>query len=196
MTAIHTGTIDRKRPTPLAALCFLALLFMSFAASAQDDVRIGYVDMKRLFETAPQVVNAREALDREFRPRNEALIADEARLEDMQEELAAATGADAEQQFEMEREVRNLQRSIERRREDLREELRFRLNARKNSLEETIDIAVREVARDGNFDLILTSPVAYAADRIDITDRILDWLEADFENETENETDTQEPPSQ
>lgn len=192
MTAIHTGTIDRNRPARPAALCFLALVFMSLAASAQEDVRIGYVDMKRLFETAPQVVNAREALDREFRPRNEALIADEARLGDMQEELAAATGADAEQQFEMEREVRNLQRSIERRREDLREELRFRLNARKNALEETIDIAVREVAREGNFDLILTSPVAYAADRIDITGRILDWLEADFENET----DTQEPPSQ
>lgn len=191
MTAKHTCANDRNRPLWSAALCALVLSFLSLAAFAQEDVRIGYVDMKRLFETAPQVVGAREALDREFRPRNEALIADEARLEQMREELAAATDADAEQRFEMEREVRNLQRSIERRREDLREELRFRLNARKNELEETIDIAVRQVARENDFDLILTSPVAFAADRIDITDRILSWLEADFENET----DTQAPSS-
>ncbi len=160
----------------------LGLLLLCSAAAAQD-IRIGYVDMKRLFDAAPQVVNAREALEQEFSPRNETLLADEARLERMEAELAESTGLSDEERFEMEREIRNLQRSIDRRREDLTEELRFRTNAEKKSLEETIDVAVNQIAEAGEFDLILTSPVAYASDRIDVTDRVLQWLEEDFRSQ-------------
>lgn len=159
------------------AVLGLALLC---AGAFGQDLRVGYVDMKRLFEAAPQVVNAREALDREFSPRNQSLLADEARLERMEAELVEATDLSDEERFEREREIRNLQRSIERRREDLAEELRFRTNAEKKALEETIEVAVQQVAEAGDFDLILTSPVAYASDRIDVTDRILQWLEEDF----------------
>lgn len=148
-----------------------------------EEIRIGYVDMKRLFDSAPQVLTAREALDREFRPRNEAVLADEARLDRMQRELAESDNLDPERRFDMEREIRNLSRSIDRRREDLGEELRFRTNAEKKALEETIEVAVRQVATEGDYDLILTSPVAFAADSIDITDRILEWLENDFRSQ-------------
>jgi len=158
------------------ALC-LALLC---AGAFGQELRVGYVDMKRLFEAAPQVVNAREALEREFNPRNQSLLADEARLERMEADLAEATELSEEERFERERAIRNLQRSIDRRREDLAEELRFRTNAEKKALEETIEVAVQQVAESGEFDLILTSPVAYASDRIDVTDRILQWLEEDF----------------
>lgn len=171
------GTSSRARIFVLGLLLLLCV-----SASAQD-LRIGYVDMKRLFDSAPQVVNAREALDREFSPRNESLLSDEARLERLEAELAEATNLTAEERFEREREIRNLQRSIDRRREDLAEELRFRTNAEKKALEETIEVAVQQIAESGNFDLILTSPVAYASDRIDVTDRVLQWLEDDFRSQ-------------
>ncbi|HSH27700.1 MAG TPA: OmpH family outer membrane protein [Wenzhouxiangella sp.] len=160
----------------------LGLLLLCSSVAAQD-LRIGYVDMKRLFDAAPQVVNAREALDQEFSPRNESLLADEARLERMEADLAEAGDLSAEQRFEIEREIRNLRRSIDRRREDLAEELRFRTNAEKKALEETIEVAVNQIAEAGEYDLILTSPVAWASDRIDVTDRILQWLEEDFRNQ-------------
>lgn len=147
---------------------------------AQDSVQIGYVDMERLFDNAPHVVAAREALDQDFRPRNESLLADEARLDRMRRRLAEAQDLDAEARFDMEREIRNLSRSIDRRREDLSEELRFRTNAEKKALEETIELAIREVANNGNYDLILSSPVAFASAAIDITDKVLEWLEEDF----------------
>ncbi len=160
----------------------LGLLLLCSSVAAQD-LRIGYVDMKRLFDAAPQVVNAREALDQEFSPRNESLLADEARLERMEADLAETGDLSAEQRFEIEREIRNLRRSIDRRREDLAEELRFRTNAEKKALEETIEVAVNQIAEAGDYDLILTSPVAWASDRIDVTDRVLRWLEEDFRNQ-------------
>jgi outer membrane protein len=172
-------------PTPqLLALPRLAafLLLLSFAcgASAQNNIRIGYVDMKQLFETAPQVVAARNALDDEFRPRNETLLADENRLIELEQTLAETPQLDDQGRLELERDIRNLRRSIDRRREDLREELRFRTSTATKALEETIEVAVRQVAEERGFDLILTSPVAYASDNIDITDFILEWLEQDF----------------
>ncbi len=170
--------------TPLFYAFNLALVWIVlaplFPALAGDSIRVGYVDMKRLFDNAPQVVAAREALDLEFRPRNEALLADEARLERLRQNLVERQDLDAESRFDMEREIRNLRRSIDRRREDLSEELRFRTNAEKKALEETVEVAVRQVAEQGDYDLILTSPVAYVSATIDITERVLDWLEADF----------------
>lgn len=192
---LHTGAdklgsgwpASRSRGGPIIASIALLLLALATSATAED-VKIGYVDQKRLLDTAPQVTTAREALDREFRPRNETLLADEARLDRMQRELAASEDLEAEQRFDVEREIRNLQRSIERRREDMTEELRFRINAEKNALEETIDVAVRHVAREGGYDLILTSPVAFASESIDITDRVLQWLEEDFDNQRNRES--------
>ena len=127
------------------------LIVTAFPAAAQDGTRIGYVDMKRLLDNAPQLMAAREALDQEFRPRDEALIADDARLERMRQRLLEADGLDPEARFEMEREMRNLSRSINRRREDLSEELRFRTNARKQEIEATIDLAVQQVAEERGF---------------------------------------------
>ena len=173
---------------------FIALGLLLFCGSlAAQDLRIGYLDMKRLFDAAPQIVNAREALQQEFSPRNESLLADEARLERLEAELAESTDLNAEERFEREREIRNLQRSIERRREDLAEELAFRTNAEKKALEETIEVAVEQVAEAGDFDLILTSPVAYASDRIDVTDRILEWLESDFRSQRTGNGQTSGP---
>lgn len=172
------------------AWLYAAGLLLLCSTALGQDLRIGYVDMKRLFEAAPQVVNVRESLDQEFSPRNQSLLTDEARLERLKAELAESTDLTAEEQFEREREIRNLQRSIDRRREDLEEELRFRTNAEKKALEETIGVAVEQIAESGDFDLILTSPVAYASDRIDVTDRVLQWLEEDFRSQQDGSEQT------
>lgn len=165
---------------PCSLLLGFAVWLVACSAVMAEPTRIGYVDMKRLFDSAPQVVAAREALDQEFRPRNEALLADEARLERLQQSLSDQPDMNPEARFDLEREARNLRRSIDRRREDLSEELRFRTNAEKKALEEVIEIAVRQVAESGDYALVLTSPVAYAAPSIDITDQILRWLEEEF----------------
>ena len=169
--------------TAVRATSLLFLILLVGAAHGQTDIRIGYVDMKRLLDNAPQVIAGREQLDLEFRPRNEALLADEDRLEEMQDELARARnqGLTQDELFEMEREVRNLRRSIDRRREDLSEELHFRRNAEIKALSEEIEIAVQTVARRQGYDLVLSSPVAYASEAIDITDEVLFHLDQGFE---------------
>ena len=172
----------------MRTLTTLLLIMMSMSALAQSDIRIGYVDMKRLLDNAPQVLAGREQLDLEFRPRNEALLADEERLLELEQALAAASDLTSDEIIEREREIRNLSRSIDRRREDLAEELNFRRNAEIQLLGEEIEIAVQTVAERDGYDLVLSSPVAYASDTIDITDRVLEFLEVDFQLQGQRST--------
>lgn len=167
---------------------FWLLLFPGLLL-AQESTRIGYVDMKELLDNAPQIVGSREQLDRQFRPRNEAILADESRLARMEQELAEATNLGEEERLQREREIRNLQRSIKRRREDMREEFQYRLNDAVKSVEDEIELAVQAVAQEEGYDLVLSSPVVYASDAIDITDRILAFLRSEYDLSQAN-TDT------
>jgi len=160
----------------------IIMLMMVLAGTAlAQDVRIGYVDMKQLLDNAPQVIAGRAELDIEFRPLNDELLADEARLLEMEQALAAESGLTREEAAAREREIRNLSRSIERRREDLADELNFRRNQQIKELGEEIELAVQTVARREGYDLVLSSPVAYASDTIDITDKVLQFLETDYD---------------
>lgn len=161
-----------------AAFICLLILLLAAPAPAQE-IRIGYVDMKRLLDNAPQVMAGREALEAEFRPLNDQLLADEALLKTLEQELAEAQGLTPEQIAARQREIHNLRRSIERRREDLADDLNFRRNQQIRELGEEIELAVRTVAEREGYDLVISSPVAYASPAIDITDKVLAFLETD-----------------
>ncbi|MEN1726833.1 MAG: OmpH family outer membrane protein [Pseudomonadota bacterium] len=188
-----TGCRGPRACGVLVSGCWVALLMIIALASAplkaqdasEPNLLIGFVDMVRLFDNAPQLIAAREALDEEFRPRYDALNADEARLETLNARRLATSDLNAETRQDLEREIRNLERSINRRREDLTQEIRFRTNAEKTAIEDTIQIAIRQVAEAGGFDLVLTGPVAFASERVDMTERVIEWLEQDYAADTE-----------
>ena len=82
----------------------------SMPASAQQ-LRIGYVDMKQVLDNAPQVLAGREVLDREFRPRNEAIEAEEEQLGRMEQRLARGD-LEENARLTLEREIREARRGI------------------------------------------------------------------------------------
>ncbi len=141
--------------------------------------RIGYVDMKRLLDNAPQVVAGRQKLEREFAPRDTALKADEKRLQDLRDKQAAATapGADADA---LKREIDALDRSIKRNREGMRNDLKSRSDQELAKSWREINDAVVDFAREQGFDLIVPSPVVFASPRVDITDQVLERLKKQF----------------
>jgi len=164
-------------------LCPLVVLLVSMATVAYaqaQDVRIGYVDMKRVLDNAPQVLAGRALLDQEFRARNDSIELDESRLTLMESQLAQADMT-SENYRRLEREVLELRRNVERRKEDLRDELSFRRTEEVQRLEEQINLAVQDIAERNGYDLIVSSPVVYASADLDITDLILEQLQAEFD---------------
>ena len=144
-----------------------------------QQLRIGYVDMKEVLDSAPQVVAGRAKLDQEFRARNDAIEMDEMRGDSLEQRLQQADMT-AENRLQMERELRDIRRNVSRRKEDLRDELSFRRTEEVQQLEEQINVAVQEIAQRNGFDLIISSPVIYANPDLDITDLILEQLEVEF----------------
>jgi len=152
-----------------------ALALLPVVASAQG--KLGYVDMKRLLDSAPQVQAGRERLQREFASRDTALKADETRLAELKKAydrdapLLSKADADARK-----REIDALDRSIKRVRDELRTELKTRSDAELDKSWQEINNVVVEYAREQGLDLVVPSPVVYADPRIDITDRVLERL--------------------
>ncbi|HSN00429.1 MAG TPA: OmpH family outer membrane protein [Rudaea sp.] len=156
----------------------LALASLSLPASAQTAAgKVGYVDLKRLIDNAPQMVESRARLQREFAPRDAALKNDETRLADMNKryarDAAIMSKADAEA---LKRKIDTLDGAIKRTREALRSDLNTRAAADRDRIWQQINDTVIDYARAHAYDLIVPSPVVYANPRIDITDAVLDQL--------------------
>jgi outer membrane protein len=154
----------------------LALLPL-FAMAQSTPTRVGYVDLKRLIDNAPQMAASRNALQREFAPRDAALKTDEAHLAELNKrykrDAAIMTRADADA---LKRQIDTLDGAIKRTRETLRNDLNTRAAADRDRVWQQINNTVIEYARSHGYDLIVPSPVVYANPRIDITDAVLDAL--------------------
>lgn len=162
----------------IGAIFAIALALAPFPSPAQAGAgKVGYVDMKRLIDNAPQMVASRERLQREFAPRDAALKNDEARLKTLdaryKRDAAIMSAADAEA---LKREVDTLDRAIKRGRDALRNDLNTRASADRDRIWQQINETVIEYARANGYDLIVPSPVVYASPRVDITDAVLDLL--------------------
>lgn len=162
----------RQRLIALAA----ALLLGAAPATAQT-ARIGYVNMARLLDNAPQIQAGREALAREFAERDAALKVQEARLAELEanlkREAAILPKSVAEaRQFE----VDTLRRGIEGTRKKMRDDLNTRSNEELSKRWPEVHDAVIEYARENGFDLVVEEPVLYASAAIDITDEVLERL--------------------
>jgi len=161
----------------------LALTLALLPAVGLAQGKLGYVDMKRLLDNAPQVQAGRERLQREFAARDAALKQDEARLATLksgfERDGALLTKADADAK---KREIDALERSVKRTRDDLRGELKSRSDQELDKSWQEINNTVVDYAREQGLDLVVPSPVVYADPRIDITDRVLERLRREFQN--------------
>lgn len=158
-------------------LVALALSLFQPATAQTSAMRIGYVDMKRLLDNAPQVIAGRQKLEREFAPRDSELNAEEMRLVAMRSRYERdSTGMERTEAEALRREIDALDRSIRRNRENLRGELKTRSDQELDRSWREINDAVVEFAREQGIDLIVPSPVIYASPRIDVTDQVLERL--------------------
>ena len=110
-----------KRLLPILLLFFMVV---ATPATAQQ-LRVGSVDMKRVLDSAPQVMAGREQLDLEFRPRNEAIEFQERQVQSMEDRLQLGDIAE-DARIRLERDLREMRRNVNRQKEDLRDELSFR----------------------------------------------------------------------
>jgi outer membrane protein len=155
----------------------LLMAAASLPAAAQTANKIGYVDLKRVLDEAPQMVESRTRVEREFAPRDGAIKAAEARLAALKQRYerdgAIMSKDDAEA---LKREIEATERANKRTVDEARADLATRMAAERDRNWQKMQDVIVEFARAQGYDLIEASPPLYVSPRIDITDAVLDHL--------------------
>ncbi|MFA5018909.1 MULTISPECIES: OmpH/Skp family outer membrane protein [Methylobacter] len=150
---------------------FLGLLLAANASYA--DLKIGFVNIPAVLEKAPQAEKAKKRLEQEFSPRDKLLVAQQKEIQSMDERMAkdaAVMGESA--RANLEKDILNKKRDAKRAQQEFSEDFNARRNEELGKLQRRIVEAIREIAKDQNFDLLLTDGVIYASDKIDVTSQV------------------------
>ena len=155
----------------------MAALVM-FAANAQSaDLKVGYVQVDKILQEAPQTAESGKKLEREFSPRSQELDRMAKQIKDLEATLdkEGLTISEAERRNK-ERDVQNIKIEFQRKQRELREDINLRKNEELGSLQDRVNKAVQSVSEAEGYDLVVYSGVAYASKKIDITDKVLKTL--------------------
>ena len=155
---------------------FLSLLSV-YSGSAFAEIKIGFVDVAKLSESAPQIRSAQMKMDAEFGGREKEIIALQREITAMEEALArdGAVMSDSERS-KKERAILSKRREGKRVQEEFRDDINIRRNEILRKVNTERGKAIEEYAKQHTFDLIMAQGVMYSSDKVDITAKILKKL--------------------
>jgi outer membrane protein len=156
----------------------LVASLMTFALSVQSaELKVGYVQVDKILQDAPQTAESGKKLEKEFSPRSQELDRMAKQIRDLETVLdkEGLTLSESERRTK-ERDAQNIKIEFQRKQRELREDINLRKNEELGSLQDRINKAVQSVSEAEGYDLVVYSGVAYASKKIDITDKVLKML--------------------
>lgn len=141
------------------------------------ELKVGYVQVDKILQEAPQTAESGKKLEREFSPRSQELDRTQKQIRDIEVSLdkEGVTLSESERRNK-ERDVSNLKIEFQRKQRELREDINLRKNEELSVLQDRINKAVQTVSETDGYDLVVYGGVAYASKKIDITDKVLKLL--------------------
>lgn len=154
---------------------------MLAAQAAYAEIKVGFVNVAKVLELAPQAEAARNRIEREFAPKDRELLQQQKDVRSLEDRLVknAAVLSEAERQRK-ENEIRAAKRELRRQQDEFREDLNLRRSQELSKLQQKVTEVIQTLAKAENYDLIVSDGVIFAGERVDITDKILERLRADF----------------
>jgi len=149
----------------------IAIALVSSVQAAE--VKVGFVNVARILEKAPQAEKAKIALEKEFSPRNKRLLASQKVIKKLDEKLArdAKLMSEAEAR-RLQRDVLEKKRALKRDQEEFREDFNLRRNEELAKLQRLVFEAIKGLSETEKFDLVLHDGVVYASSAVDITAKV------------------------
>lgn len=156
---------------------FLVAVLLPLGSAAAATLKLGFVNIAKVMEDAPQAEEARARLESEFAPRDQELVKAQEALKGLEDRLATdgAVMSDSTR-HQLERRIIEQRREIRRSRDEFREDFNIRRNEELRKLQERVSEAISSLARDNGYDMILTNSVVYSSERVEITDLVLKRL--------------------
>ena len=160
----------------LKSLLIAGLFGLALNVSAAD-LKIGYVQVDKILQDAPQTAESGKKLEREFTARTQELERLQKQIKDIETALDkdSLTMSEADRKNK-ERDSSNLKIDFQRKQRELREDVNLRKNEELGTLQDKINKAVTAVSEAEGYDLVVYGGVAFANKKIDITDKVLKSL--------------------
>ncbi len=159
---------------------------MLAAQAAAAEVKVGFVDVRKVMELAPQSEEARNSIEKEFAPRDRELLQQQKEVRSLEDRLVknAAVLSEVERQRK-ETDIRASKRELRRAQDEFREDLNLRRSQELSKIQQTAREVIQKFAKAEKYDLIVSEGVIFAGKRVDITDKILERLRADFKSSSQ-----------
>ena len=166
--------IERMKKIGFMLISLSILVLVSVPAYSQP--KLGYVKVDEVIRKANIAKNAEDKLKKEFAPRDNELKKMNLKLKNLatkfEKEQAVLTKSDKQK---LQREIANIEKELQRKRRQAREDLTQRKNEELAAVVEKARAAIKEIAEDEKYDLILENSV-YASPKVDITAKVIKAL--------------------
>ena len=168
-----TATLDDTTVSPAPATPSAA---DKTAAVDPADLRIGFVNFRRIMAAAPQREEINERLEREFGVERDALLQAQSELRSMERQLETLQHGDNYNDYE--RQVINKRRDVARRDSDYRDNINVRRNEEMAKLQKMIGDEIINLAKEARYDIILNDiGVFYVSERADLSQQVITRLQ-------------------
>jgi outer membrane protein len=162
-------------------LAVLSCLILApiFPAAHADELKIGYVNLERVFREAPSAIKASKKMQEEFDGRRQELLRIEEDVKARQATLIEKGPSLPDSlRRAKEKELTDLSVSLQRREQEFQEELKIRQNEATSAILDKANQAVMEIAKSEHWDLILQDAVS-VSDRVDLTEKVIKKMTGD-----------------
>jgi len=158
-------------------LFLLAFLGIYLAPVCAEDYKLGAVNAIRVLEESPQAEQARTTIEKEFSPRDKQLVATQKDLKAMEDKLNKDSAIMSEaERSKLERDIINKKRDLKRDQDEFREDFNLRRNEEFSKIQKDIVDAIQQVAKDNNYDIVLSDGVLFASPKVDISNLVIEYL--------------------
>ena len=155
-----------------------AALALPLSLAQAADLKIGFVSVAKILNSAPQAEAASKRLEREFAPRQKGLVEAQKSLRRQEETLAkdGATMSESRRR-NLESDIRSQARELNRTNAELREDFNLRRNEELGKFQKQVLDVINNLAREEGFDLVINDGATlYASPQVDVTDKVLKRL--------------------
>lgn len=154
---------------------FFALMFVVNISYAE--LKIGFVNVAKVLEKAPQAEQAKKRLEQEFSPRDKQLASQINEIKGLEEKLTKDSSVMSEsKRRNLEKDIIAKKREAKRAQQEFGEDFNLRRNEELGKLQKRIIEAIKEIAKEDDYDLLLTDGVIHAAEELDVTSRVQEKL--------------------
>lgn len=161
----------------LALIAGLIVVPFSLDVNA-DELKIGYVNIERVFREAPAAIKGGKKLNQEFETRKQELqrIADDIKSQQSALTDKGRSLSDSERRAK-EADLAESSVRFQRKQKELQEEIRARQNEETSAILQKANKAIIQIAESEQLDIVMQEAIVVSK-RVDITEKVINKLTA------------------